>query len=146
MPTPEERIAEAFDRRFATFDIHLDPADVKVGERGSIRARGWLIMWRVVPDDAGSPSLEFYATHRMTDDEHVRIWADGHVEQLDAIYPFYGFDPKVPGSEEAAKEKYLTHNRKVAEELRASGLYPDGDINAYLRTGQDQADDEPEQP
>jgi hypothetical protein len=29
----------------------------------------------------------------------------------------------------------------VAEQLRAAGLYPDGDINAYLRTGADRTDD-----
>jgi hypothetical protein len=46
----------------------------------------------------------------------------------------------MPGSEEAAKEEYLRHNQMVAERLRAAGLYPDGDINAYLRTGGDQTD------
>jgi hypothetical protein len=28
----------------------------------------------------------------------------------------------------------------VAEQLRAAGLYPDGDINAYLRTGGNEVD------
>jgi hypothetical protein len=44
------------------------------------------------------------------------------------------FDPKVPASEQAAKERYLAHNQAVAEQLRARGLYPEGDVNAYLRT------------
>ena len=133
--TPDERIAEAFNARFVHFEISIAPADVVLGARRVIGERGWHIRFRVDPDDAGMPSLEYYATHRMTSDEHVRIWADGHVESLDAIYEAYMYDAKVPGSEEKAREEYLRHNRAVAEQLRERGLYPDGDINAFLRTG-----------
>ena len=69
------------------------------------------------------------------------IWADGYLEHLDAIHEFVGYDPEVPGSEETANQEYLSHNRMVAEHLRAAGLYPDGDINAYLRTGADRTAD-----
>ena len=137
MSTPEERIADAFDRHFANFDIRIEPGDVRVGSRREILAHGWRIAFRVDPDDTGLPRLEYYATHRMTSDTHVRIWADGHEDELDAIYESYMFDSKVPGSEATAREKYLTHNRMVADELREAGLYPGGDINAYLRTGGD---------
>jgi hypothetical protein len=138
MVGPEERIAEAFNGYFANFDIRIAPGDVVVGSRQETRKRGWRIDFRVLPDDAGFPSLEFYATHRMTNDRHARIWADGHLEELDAIREFYGYDPKVPGSKDAAKKEYLRHNRMVAEQLRAAGLFPDGDINAFLRTGGDE--------
>lgn len=140
MAAPEERIADAFNRYFDNFNIRVEAGEVRVGSRREIRARGWRIRFRVVPDDAGSPSLEFYATHRMTNDRHVRIWADGYLEHLDAIHGFFGYDPKVSGSEETAKQEHLKHNRMVAEQLRAAGLYPDGDINAYLRTGADRTD------
>lgn len=133
--TPQERIAEAFNARFARFQISIRPGDVKLGARRVIGERGWHIRLRVDPDDAGFPSLEYYATHRMTSDEHARIWADGHVESLDAIYEAFMFDSKVPGSEEAARAEYLRHNREIADQLRERGLYPDGDINAFLRTG-----------
>ncbi len=79
---------------FANFDIRIEPEDVRLGSRRRIGQRGWRIAYRIDPDDAGLPSLEFYATHRMTNDRHVRIWADGHVDHLDAIDEFYGFDPK----------------------------------------------------
>jgi hypothetical protein len=36
---------------------------------------------------------------------------------------------------QAAEEAYLKHNRAVAAELRARGLYPEGDINTFLRAG-----------
>jgi hypothetical protein len=78
--------------------------------------------------------------HRMTNDRHLRIWADGHAERLDAIYEAYGYDPKVPGAEYAAREKYLRRNRRIAEQLRTRGLFPELDINTFLRTGGDQTD------
>jgi hypothetical protein len=134
---PEDRIAETFNRHFADFDIRIEADDVVFGRRGEIRAQGWRITFRIDTDDAGAPSLEFYATHRMTSDRHMRIWGDGHEDELDAIYESYGYDSKVPGAEEAAREEYLRHNRMVTEQLVEAGLYPDGDINAYLRTGGD---------
>jgi hypothetical protein len=143
---PEERIAETFNGYFANFDIRIEAGDVVVGSRQEIRKRRWWIAFRVLPDDAGFPSLEFYATHRMTNDRHSRIWADGHLEELDAIREMYGYDPKVPGSEGAAEKEYLRHNRMVAEQLREAGLYPDGDINAYLRTGGNEVDGDPGDP
>ena len=140
MVAPEERIAEAFNACFSHFDIRIGVGEVVVGSRREIRQRGWWIAFRVLPDDAGFPSLEFYATHRMTSDRHARIWADGYLEELDAIREFYGYDPKVSGSEDAAHKEYLRHNRRVAQQLRAAGLYPNGDINAYLRTGGNEVD------
>jgi hypothetical protein len=130
-----ERIAGAFNAIFANFDIRIVPDDVVIGTRRGLGERGWTIRYRVDPDDAGLPSLEFYATHRMTSDSHVRIWADGHVEDLDAIWEAYAYDRKVPGDEERSRERYLQHNREVAEALGARGLYPDGDVNTFLRTG-----------
>lgn len=76
----------------------------------------------------------------MTDDRHVRIWSDGYLEPLDAIRGGFGYNPNVPGSKEAAEEQYLRYNRRVAAQLRAAGLYPGGDVNAYLRTGGDPTD------
>ena len=133
--SPEHRIAAAFNARFVQFEISIRPKDVVLGARRMIGERGWHIRLRVDPDDAGLPSLEYYATHRMTSDEHVRIRADGHVENLDAIWEAYGYDATVPGSEQAARERYIEHNREVADRLRERSLYPDGDINAFLRTG-----------
>jgi hypothetical protein len=135
MPTPEERVAEAFNNYFANFGIRIDHREIAVGTHRTIREQGWWIAYHVLPDDAGLPSLEFYATHRMTNDRHARIWSDGHLEELDAIHEFYAYDPEVAGSKESAEEEHLRHNRTVAQQLRERGLYPDGDVNAFLRTG-----------
>ena len=56
------------------------------------------------------------------------------LEHLDAIQGMYLYDPKVPGAAEAAAAKNLERNQRVADELRGLGIYPDGNINAYLRT------------
>jgi hypothetical protein len=69
--------------------------------------------------------MEFYATHRMTDDRRLRIYASGKTEQRDAIRSFM-----FVGKE----DEYREHNRRVVDELRSLLLYPEGDINAYLRT------------
>jgi hypothetical protein len=133
--SPEQRIADRFNSAFQAFEIAIEAADVVLGARRLIRHRGWHIRFRVDPDDGGFPSLEYYAVHRMTNDTHVRIWADGHAEPLEAIWEMYAWDPKVTGSEEAAHDRYLRHNREVAAELAERGLYPEGDINAFLRSG-----------
>ena len=124
MPTPEERVAGAFNRYLANSDIHIGPEDVAVGTGRTIGERGWRITYRVDPDDAGSPTLEFYAPHRMTSDSHVRIGADGHLEHLDAIYESYAFDAKVPGSEEAAREEYVRHNRASLAIFAPAAYFP----------------------
>ena len=135
MPSPEDVISEAFNSYFEEFDIRIGPEDVAVGSPRRIGGRGWVISYRVDPDHAGLPSLELYATNRMTNDRHVRIRSDGRMEVLEAIHESFAYDRKVPGAKEAAEQAYLAHNRAVAEDLRAKGLYPEGDINAFLRTG-----------
>ena len=45
----------------------------------------------------------------------------------------FGWDPKKPDDEAGARQEYANHGR-ASEELKQLGLYPVGDINAYLRT------------
>lgn len=40
--------------------------------------------------------LDFYATHRMTDDRHHRIYENGEVEDLPAFRTFYLVDSEEP--------------------------------------------------
>ena len=66
--------------------------------------------------------LEFYATHRMTNDRHVAISAYGRFEHLDTISEMVIFDPKSPGSRQAAAEEFQTHNQAIAKQLQDRGL------------------------
>jgi len=123
---PEDRIAESFNRYFQNSGIRITPRDVRVGTRRLIRQHGWGIAFRVIADDGGSPSLEFYAGHRLTDDRHVLIWADGLCQRLDAISPWrFPYNPKVPGAKEVADEASREHTIRIITELRTKGIFPD---------------------
>jgi len=129
MAAPEERIADAFNRYFANFNIRVEAGEVRVGSRRDIRTRGWRITFRVMPDDAGSPSLEFYATHRMTNDRHVRIWADGHVEELDAILAGLG------SRRGPVNDRATTGNDPIARERKRPARQSGDGITADQRAG-----------
>jgi len=140
-------MAGAFDETFAHWDIVLPKDTVERGEPWAIQRAGWTIRCIFDTDEDGA-YLEYYATHRMTSDTRYRIYASGRIVEQDAIWEMFGWDPKVPGDEAREREKYRDHNQRVAEELKRLGLYPFGDINAYLRTEgapEDEADGPDEQ-
>lgn len=122
----QRRIAEAFNNYFDTFPISIAVEDIVVGTRRTLRRDGWAITYRVDEDADGRPTLEFYATHRMTNDRHGVISADGQLENQDSIREMLIFYPKVPGSQDAAVEEFQTHNRAIEHHLRERGLYPHG--------------------
>lgn len=126
-------VAAAFAESFSAWGITLPEGALERREPGLIRHGGWTIRFIFGADEDGS-YLEYYATHRMTSDSRVRIYASGQSRELDAIWEAFVWDPKVPGDEDRARREYQEHNQRIGEELKELGLYPDGDINAYLRT------------
>lgn len=132
---PAGAISQTFAQYFANWHIRLPPGAEDLGGRGSIAKAGWTINYLVDRDENGK-YLQFYATHRMTNDRRLRIYETGRMETLDAIVEMYGYNPQVPGAEQKAKQEYFEHNQRIADELRRLGLYPEGSINAYLRTHQ----------
>ena len=128
-------IAGAFNSYFRNWNIEITPRDVQPGHRASVADRGWRISYLVDTDEAGELFLEFYATHRMTDDRHVLVSSSGDMRHLDAINGMVVYDPKVGGDRERASRKNIERNRVIADELKAKGLFPSGDINTFLRTG-----------
>ena len=122
----QRRIAEAFNNYFDTFPIRIAVEDIVVGTRRTLRRDGWAITYRVDEDADGRPTLEFYATHRMTNDRHVAISADGQVNHQDSIREMVIFDPKTPSSQQAAVQEFQTHNQAIAKQLQDHGLYPHG--------------------
>ena len=76
--------------------------------------------------------LEFYATHRMTNDRHVRIYSTGETEYLPAILGMVIYPAKASDKEKKeVKEKYLSHCQSVREMLKEKGFF--GKVN---ETGQ----------
>lgn len=115
----QRRIAESFNDYFANFGIAIEPEDVVCGSRRTIRHdSGWVITYRVDPDAAGAVSLEFYATHRRTNDRHARITADGEGEYLEALSEIAFLD-----SDNSVVE-HEDRNAAIAQRLRDRGLYP----------------------
>ena len=111
-------IEMTFAKTFETWDIKLPPDAVEQKRPGSIRKAGWNIRYVF-----GENSLDYYATHRMTNDRHVRIHSDGRSEYLEAPQDFFVL-PK-DGDEEAiakAKEEYYARNRAVYRKLKEKGL------------------------
>jgi len=132
-PEGAARIADAFAGTFARWEIALPTEAVERGEPWTIQRAGWTIRCIFGADEEGS-YLEYYATHRMTSDSRYRIYASGRTEERDAIWEMFMWDPKKPGDQARAHKEYADHNARIAEELKLLGLYPEGDINAYLRT------------
>jgi hypothetical protein len=65
--------------------------------------------------------LDYYASRRVTNDRHVRIYADGRCENLPAIRELRlcSKDPKEDARLEA---EYFTENQKVAKMLEEKGF------------------------
>lgn len=114
-----EKIRRAFKEYFDEFDIEL-PETIQV--KGSIQEGGWSITYILNTDEDGKPALDFFAEHRMTNPQLVRIHADGRVEEVASIQETYSFDPDRKGDGERAQKEFQEHNDKVAKLLKERGF------------------------
>ena len=130
---PDAVIERRFAAYFAHWDIRLPPGATRRQEPGTIGKAGWMIRY-VFGTGAEGFYLEFYAAHRMTNDRRVRIFGSGEMRSLEALRTMYGFRPEIPGDQERSARENREWNVRIAEELEALGLYPHGNINAYLAT------------
>ena len=132
-------IEQRFERTFAHWDIALPPEGVTERRRGKIFAGGWAI-WYLFGSDEQGGYLDYYASHCMTDDRHVRLREGGLTEHLPAIRTFRIVSPD-PVEDARLKAEYLEHNRRVGRMLREKGFGVAGDeplsvqINRHLRVG-----------
>ena len=99
------------------------------------------------PED-GRERLDYCAMHRMTNDRHVRLHADGEEEMLPAMGWAYGYPEGASEKEkEAARAKYHTHNQAVEKLLQEKGFvmtdqaHPSAQVNRYLKTHSQPEDD-----
>ena len=129
-------IEDRFSQTFSTWGIRLSPEDVAARRRGKIVKAGWCIWYLFASDETGD-YLDYYASHRMTDDEHVRIRYDGQVESLPTICSMrmMSDDPQEDKKLEAA---HLAENRRIARLLEEKGFGLSGNepggvqINRFL--------------
>lgn len=127
-------LADAFNKRFAHWKIQLPEEDLKTRQSGYIQQAGWLIHY-CFGEDKNGEYMDYYATHRMTDDSHLRIYADGREKALPTL------NGKVLCSEDPVEAKRLekehdARNREVVEMLVEKG-FTKFTINMCLSVGLD---------
>jgi hypothetical protein len=131
------KIERRFGHTFAPWGIALPLEDVKAGRRGKIVASGWAI-WYLFGSDERGGYLDYYASHRMTGDRHVRVREDGPAEHLPTIRTFRVVS-RDPEEDARLKAEYLEHNRRVGRMLEEKGFGVAGDeplsvqVNRHLR-------------
>ena len=117
-----QKIAEIFNQRFQTWNIVLPPEALETRERGALQNAGWSIQYLFGEDEKGK-YLDYYATHRMTNDNHVRIYEHGEVVRLEEPLEFMVFPANSTEEEqEKIRQDYYTKNRQIYDELSKKGF------------------------
>lgn len=132
-------IESQFNQTFSNWNITLPLNDIANRGRGKITKAGWTIWYQFGSDEKGE-YLDYYSSHRMTYDDHARIYANGEVESLPAIQSarLISQDPEEDARREA---DYLARNQRTAKMLEDKGFGIEGDepgnvqINRFLSLG-----------
>jgi len=124
-------IGTRFNFSFSPWGIELPPDDIADRRRGKIMKGGWAI-WYLFGSDEKGEYLDYYASHRMTDDDHVRLYADGRAETLPVIRSMR------PTSKDAEEDQrleadYFEENERISEMLKNKGFGLYGDEPASIR-------------
>lgn len=131
---PQAAIIESrFAAYFANWNLRLPRNAAALEEPGTVADDGWVVRY-VFGSHRGEPYLEFYATHRMTDDRRVCIWGSGMTRSLETLRTMFAYRPEIPGDQERAARENRDLNVRITGELDELGLYPVGNVNAYLAT------------
>jgi hypothetical protein len=131
-------IEARFNAAFSNWGIRLPSDAVAKRKRGKIIQAGWTI-WYLFDSNEKGEYLDYYASHRMTEDEHVRMHFNGKSELLPTVITFRlaSQDPKEDACLEA---EHVEKNRRILEMLKAKGFGLEGDepghigVKRYLTT------------
>ena len=127
-------IADAYNKRFAHWKIKLPEENLKNGQSGYIQQAGWLIQYCFGEDENGE-YMDYYAAHRMTDDSHLRIYADGREKALPTLNGWV-LCSEDPVEAKRLEEEHDARNREVVEMLVEKG-FTKFTINMCLSAGLD---------
>jgi len=146
-PTPDYGTIKAqFDADFTAWKIRLPARDLKARRPGRILKAGWAISYVFGRDEQGE-YLDYYASHRMTEDGHVRLRDGARGESLPTIGGLRIVSPD-PVEDARLEAEQVARNREVARMLDAKGLGMQGDepggvlMNRFLRLGGADENDE----
>lgn len=109
------KIKEAFDGQFEQWQIALPLDDLLNRRAGRIVQQGWTINYRF-GEEAGRAFLEYFASHRLTNDTLNQIWDDGTFELIGYCQEFYLADDAL------AERAYREHNRQFYRLVEEKGL------------------------
>lgn len=140
-PSPAARpplplIEETFRRHFLNWSIELPAEAVRNRDRGQINRHGWSI-WYLFGEDETGEYLDYYSSHRMTEDNHVRLYADGRFMDLDCYLGFRFLSPD-PVEDARLEARFVAHQQKVTRILAEKGFLSTGSepggvaINRFL--------------
>ena len=116
------QIVEIFSQTFDNWHIVLPMEAVDKRQSGLIQDAGWTIHYLFGANERGE-YLDYYATHRMTNDRHIRIYASGIVETLESPQDFMIFPDGITKEEEKEiDKKYTENNRRIYDELARKGF------------------------
>jgi hypothetical protein len=142
-----DEIEAQFNAEFAHWTIRLPPEDIAQRSRGKIIQAGWAI-WYLFGSDEMGEYLDYYASHRMTSDRHIRIGAGGRCEDLPTIHSAR-LSSKDTAEDARLEAEFYAENQRVAELLEDKGFGMRGDepggvqINRFLYLEKpDDSDDE----
>ena|SRR5665648_346278 len=125
-------IAQAFRDDFLNWGLEIPPESVASHTPGFIQEAGWLIQFTFGSDSRGE-YLDYYASHRMTDDRHVRLYETGRRQELASLQSFF-VTSSDPLEAKRLKSAYLSRNRRVTRQLVAKG-FRKFTINMALHAG-----------
>ncbi|MGD9548265.1 MAG: hypothetical protein AB7V45_12065 [Candidatus Krumholzibacteriia bacterium] len=120
-----------FASEFARWKIHLPEDAVAIRRPGRILQAGWAI-WYLFGKDEKGEYLDYYSAHRMTGDEHVRVYEDGSVLALDALVSMR-LCSQDPAEDARLEAEHLAENRRIAAMLEAKGFGITGDEPGGVR-------------
>lgn len=116
MSPPRTPVQLAFARAYATWGLHVPDVVAAARADGHLSGAGWMVRWRWHPDG----SLEYRASHRMTDERWTLLAPDGTETPQAVPFSFMVF-PKDADSEQRADvkrahgEAWSAHRRRVVE-------------------------------
>jgi hypothetical protein len=118
-------IESKFNERFSLWKIRLPRGAVKQRKRGKIVQAGWSI-WYLFGSDEKGDYMDYYASHRMTNDRHIRVYADGLCNELPAISTFR-LCSEDPDEDARLEAEYYAENQSVSRRLDEKGFGLMGD-------------------
>lgn len=142
-----EQLRQRFNSNFANWEIELPADALQLGVVWLIVQGGWTI-WTRLDAEGGREHLDYYAMHRMTNDRHTRLFANGEEDDLPAIEGMYGVPKDATPEEEAAvRAEHFERNQEVEKLLDEKGFFMTDKahgsaiVSRYLQTNPEAGDD-----